>query len=165
MLFPFPDDDCSATYDREAWPFVCDPKSLRTHPDPDWRNFTYGDNCHNWRAKALLSVEPEDILLFWALFWKTRRNTAVFHVPHSERRWCIFGSLTIKHLAKAERERDVPVNEFVTDKATLQRAIKNAHVRDGNLPRITSKRRDVLFRPSPRFSVHWRYRPQYDVFE
>ena len=145
VFIPFPDMDCSASYDREAWPFVCDPKSLRTHPDPDWRNLTYGDNCHNRRAKALLSVQAGDILLFWALFWKAAYNGGVFDVDGGKRRWCLFGALTITHVVKAERGRDVRVSEFVKDRATLQRAIKNAHVCNGNLPRITAERNDVVF--------------------
>lgn len=149
MFIPFPDVDCSAAYDRDAWPFVCDPKSLKTHPDPDWRNLTYGDNCHNRRAKALLSAQAGDVLLFWALFWKVARNEGVFDVEHGERRWCLFGALTIKHVVKAERGRDVPLREFVKDRVTLQRAMANAHVCGGKLLRITADRYDVLFVGDP----------------
>ena len=53
VFIPFPDSDCSAPYDRGAWPFVRDPEFLTTHPDPDWRNLTYGDNCRNRRAKEI----------------------------------------------------------------------------------------------------------------
>ena len=86
VFVPFPDEDGSAHYDQAVWPFVCDPKALRTHPDQDWQNLTYGDNCHNRRAKALLSVKEDDIFLFWALFWKVARNGKIFDVQQSERR-------------------------------------------------------------------------------
>src|ERR1700741_5161766 len=95
---PFPDEDCIAPYERALWAFVCDPVNLRTHPDPDWRNKTYGDNCRNRRAKALLSVIPGDILLFWGLFWKVGHGSAVFDVRQDQKRWCIFGALTVTHI-------------------------------------------------------------------
>jgi Nucleotide modification associated domain 3 len=145
VFIPFPDEDGSDAYGPDARPFVCDPESLRTHPDPDWRNLTYGDNCHNRRAKALLSVQAEDILLFWGLFWKVGWGADIFDIEHGERLWCLFGGLTVTHAVKAERGREVAISEFVKDKATLDRAIKNAHVYNGKLPSITSDRHDVLF--------------------
>jgi hypothetical protein len=149
VFIPFPDEDSSASYDQAGWSFVSDPNALRTHPDPDWQNLTYGDNCHNRRAKALLSVKQDDILLFWALFWKVARNAKIFRVEACDRRWCLFGAITIIHTVEAERDRDVTVSEIIKDKATLNRAIKNSHVRNGKLPRISSNRHDMLLIGDP----------------
>src|SRR5258708_6711499 len=153
MFISFPDEDCFAPYDQAAWSFVSDPEALRTHSDPDWQNLTYGDNCHNRRARALLSVKPNDILLFWALFWRVARNAKIFRMEASERRWCLFGAITVAQTVEAERDRDVAVSEIVEDKATLNRAIKNAHVRDGKLPRISSDRHDILLIGDPAHSA------------
>jgi hypothetical protein len=154
-FIPFPDPDGAVPYEREAWPFVRDPKSLRTHPDPDWRNLTYGDNCHNRRAKALLSVQPGDILLFWGLLWKFERNGDIFDVEFGARRWCLFGALTVAHVVKAERGREVAVSEFLKHTAALRRAIKNAHVWNGKPHRVTSERHDVLFIGDPARSARF----------
>ena len=155
LFVPFPDEGCSAAYERDAWPYVSDPKLLRTHPDPDWRNLTYGDNCHNRRAKALLSVQPGDILLFWALFWKVARGSGVFDVEHGERRWCLFGALTVSQVVKAERGHDIDLSAAIHDNAALKRALKNAHVWDGKLLRTTKKRHDVLFVGDPARSARF----------
>jgi Nucleotide modification associated domain 3 len=149
MFIPFPDPYCSDPYPRRAWPFICDPESLRNHADPDWRNLTYGDNCHNRRAKALLGVKPGDILLFWGLFWKVARNARIFDVQPTERRWCLFGGITVAYAVKAERDRDVAVSDIIQDKEALRRAVKNVHVLNGRLPRVTSERYDVLFVGDP----------------
>jgi Nucleotide modification associated domain 3 len=145
VFVSFPDQDCANPYGREAWPFVRDPECLRTHADPDWQNLTYGDNCHNRRAKALLSVEPQDILLFWALFWQVHPGTDIFRIEHSERRWCILGSLLVTHVIKALKGRDVGIDEYVKDKSILDRAMRNTHLHDGKLRSITPDRYDVLF--------------------
>jgi hypothetical protein len=149
MFIPFPDEDCTLPYNQAAWSFVSDPKCLRTHPDPDWQNLTYGDNCHNRRAKALLSVEPNDILLFWALFWKVARNAEIFRAERSERRWCIFGAIAVRHIVRAEPDREVPIGGTLVDKVTRDRAMKNVHVHNGALQRITPHRHDILFIGDP----------------
>jgi Nucleotide modification associated domain 3 len=155
MFIPFPDPYCSDFYTRNAWPFVCDPESLTTHADPDWRNLTYGDNCHNRRAKALLGVERGHILLFWGLFWKVARNGRIFDVQLTKRRWCLIGGLTVAYVVKAERGRDVVLSDFIKDNEALRRATKNVHVLNGKLPRITSERHDVLFVGDPARSARF----------
>lgn len=142
----FPDAGSSAKYPVAVWPFVSDPKRLRTHLDPDWENKTYGDNCSNRRAKALLSARPGDILLFWGLFWNLdNRNANIFDAEHDDRRWCIFGAITVAEIVKAEHGREVSLKGAIRDEKLRKRARHNAHVRDGVLPRIAKDRNDVLF--------------------
>src|SRR3954447_4569651 len=52
------------TYSKEIFPFLSSECPRHTHLDPDWENMTYGDNCQNRKARALLNVIPNDTLLF-----------------------------------------------------------------------------------------------------
>jgi hypothetical protein len=141
----FPDADHTGTYDRKIWPFLNNPQTLTTHADPDLANLTYGDNCYNRRAKSLLSVVAGDILLFWALFWKVGKGEDIFAVDSSRRRWCVFGALTVSDAIFAKPKADIELRDYISDPATLRRALKNAHVVQGKLLRVRGKRHEALF--------------------
>jgi hypothetical protein len=162
----FPDDGSEIPYPREAWPYVSDSKVLKTHADPDWQRLTYGDNCANRRAKALLSAEPGDMLLFWGLFWKiARRGKGIFACGGEDRRWCLFGALTVKHIIKAEAGVDVAVRARVKDREDQRRALRNAHVRNWCLPRIKKGRHDVLFVGDPNRSARFDRAVDLEVYQ
>ena len=117
----FPDDESKGRYGATAAPFVRDPKRMRTHVDPDWKNLTYGDNCANPRARALLSVEPDDILLFWALLWRIRdRNDDVW--ASDRKGWYLIGALRVQHiLSSREGIAHLP-------QADQRRVVQNGHM-------------------------------------
>src|SRR5438093_5093935 len=72
MYVPFPKNGGKGQpFPHSARPFVRVLPGTKWHLDPDWKGLTYGDCCKNPRARALLSVDRGDILLFWALLWKT----------------------------------------------------------------------------------------------
>jgi len=106
-------------YSDEALRFTHDVDPLATHADPDWTNLTYGDYCHNARARALLSVERGDLLLFWGLLWDN--DGTGWSGFNNQRGWYLLGALSIA--------------EIVTDAMTLsdvpaihrERAGANAH--------------------------------------
>ncbi|SRR6266480_1592494 len=51
-------------YPARTRPFIRTMHGRSTHCDPDWDNYTYGDNCLNRRARALATARAGDILLF-----------------------------------------------------------------------------------------------------
>ena len=106
-------------YSPETLPFVRVRPGIKTHLDPDWKGLTYGDCCKNRRARALLRVQPGDILLFWALLWKPTRDGACIF-KSQDKRWYLIGALRVKHVLKSG------------DKAT-GRARRNAHVWGGQV--------------------------------
>jgi hypothetical protein len=119
----FPDAGCRRPYPKEAQPYVSDPVKFRTHLDPDWHNLTYGDCCHNPRARALLGAEVGDILLFWGLLWKNPKKGANIW-DSTAKRWCLFGAMrievileshqTITHLTPGQRKRVVENDHMVS---------------------------------------------------
>src|SRR6266436_5248754 len=90
----FPDHTNQTRYPAAVRSFVR--RGIRTtHLDPDWENLTYGDCCQNPRAKALLSVETDDILLFWGLLWRIDdRRSDIWGCRH--RGWYLLGALRVK---------------------------------------------------------------------
>jgi len=121
LYVSFPFDGSGSSYPPEVHPYVSDPAKLRTHLDPDWHNLTYGDFCHNRRARALLSAEVDDILLFWGLLWRVRdKNGDVWQT--NERKWCLLGAMRIAAILKSsqavqhlsgEQQRQVADNEHM----------------------------------------------------
>lgn len=115
----FPETAGRGSYLPAARPFVRLP--MRTHLDPDWRNLTYGDCCQNRRARALLAVEPNDILLFWGLLWRIKnRRSSVW--DSTDRGWYLLGALRVKSILSS-RQRVDSLN--ATDRKRVE---KNEHV-------------------------------------
>src|SRR2546423_1658500 len=72
----------------------------RCHLDPDWEGLTYGDHCSNRRARALLSVVPGDVLLFWSLLWEMKTDCSdIWHTQ--EKAWYLIGCLRVQHVLKS----------------------------------------------------------------
>jgi len=177
----FPDAGSRRLYLPEACPYVSDPANLRTHLDPDWHDLTYGDFCHNARARALLSAHLGDILLFWGLLWRVRgKKSSVWE--SDEKRWCVLGAMrieacleskqTLEHLALEQRRR-VANNEhmagsrvegrplvrvFLADKRysmRFDRAVDLQVYRDDGLLRRTLRSKDgrkIEWGSSPRWN-------------
>ena len=59
---------------QELEPYVLKGKDIKVHLDPDWKNYTYGDNCSNPRAGILRKAQKNDIFLFWGLLWDWKDN-------------------------------------------------------------------------------------------
>jgi len=118
----FPDENGNVAYPPEMQPFVSGAAGARTHLDPDWPNLTYGDFCRNMRARALLSATISDILLFWALLWKTPAASGdIWSV--TEKGWFLIGALRIARILESSQTLDnLPDEE-------LRRVSFNAHVR------------------------------------
>jgi hypothetical protein len=99
----------------------------RTHLDPDWGNLTYGDHCRNPRARALVNVEENDILLFWALLW--HNSGMSWETFSGSRSWGFIGCMRVREILEAgHRPRDartIPVGQVR----------RNAHFRQGRVPR------------------------------
>jgi hypothetical protein len=116
----FPDKGCVQRYPKHLWHLVRPAWRSNCHLDPDWADVTYGDNCFNRRARALLSVRRDDILLFWALLWKVRDRQDVW--SSSERGWYMIGAIRVgKVLSSGEPIGNLP--------ASVGRRVRhNAHV-------------------------------------
>jgi len=96
----------------------------RCHLDPDWHGMTYGDHCENRRARALQNVSKNDVLLFWGLLWKTKKNGSDIWETR-EKGWYLLGALRVELILKGgESTKQLP-------KALRDRASKNAHVWKG----------------------------------
>jgi len=102
-------------------PFVRKVDVRDTHSDPDWRNLTYGDHCANPRAKALLRVVEDDILLFWALLWRNRGGAWEDGFT-GEQRWCLIGALRVREILAS--------GQSPSDANASRRARLNAHFRN-----------------------------------
>ena len=119
----FPGSDCGQQYPPEACPFVRDGDTQLTHLDPDWPRLTYGDNCFNRRARALLNVVPGDWLLFWALLWKVEdRKRSVW--DSTSRGWYLIGALNVSRILSSGESLTSLPDEF------QERAKHNAHVQN-----------------------------------
>lgn len=124
VFVTFPDPESCAEYPAACRPYVREVTT--THADPDWDNLTYGDICNNGRARALLSVVPGDILLFWGLLWRTTdANQSVWSV--SDRGWYLLGSLQVRIVLEA----GTLLSTLPPEEAT--RAASNAHVVGGRV--------------------------------
>jgi hypothetical protein len=98
---------------------------IKCHLDPDWNRLTYGDRCGNPRAKSLLKVKERDILLFWALLWKTDHGGVVF--DSGDRGWYLIGALRVEGILKSGERIDTLPRD------ARHRAAFNAHVVDGKV--------------------------------
>jgi hypothetical protein len=128
IFVPFPRD--KPTQKGEDFPEVTFPyldvrDGIKCHLDPDWDRHTYGDCCDNPRAKSLLKVRKGDILLFWALLWKTNPASVVF--DSHDRGWYLIGALRVERILKSGERIDTLPRD------TRQRVAFNAHVVDGKV--------------------------------
>ena len=89
------------------------------HNDPEFRTFTYGDNCEiNSRASSLKSISKGDFLFFIARLQRWENN-----IPTNEFGFYLIGFLEIEEVLKEVIEHP--------DNAILQRFKENAHIRRG----------------------------------
>jgi len=124
---------------------VRDPDRIRTHIDPDWDHLTYGDACANPRARALLSVEPGDILLFWALLWQVMDEKADVWAS-AEKGWYLIGALRVEFILKS--------GELITQLPTSvqRRVVDNEHMRGR---RVESRTLVRVFIGNPKYSARF----------
>jgi hypothetical protein len=145
IFVTFPQSE-GAAYPRHTCQFVKNWPDIKTHADPDWDGLTYGDNCRNPRARALLAVEQNDILLFWAMLWKMSDSGCVW--DSEDKGWFLVGSLRVEYILKTN---DVLKNAL-HDKRLRQRASRNAHTINGKV----ESRKDVrVFLGNPRYSTRF----------
>jgi hypothetical protein len=134
---------CRTKYPKEAHRYISDPVRLRTHADPDWKNLTYGDNCNNPKARALLNAGDGDILLFWALLWQVAdRRAEVWKTE--EKRWCLIGALKVE--ARLESGQDI---DHLSATQT-RRVLQNEHIKGKRVDRRPLTR---IFLGDPAFSA------------
>lgn len=128
IFLPFPRGKPTRTgqeFPEVTLPYIRVRDGIKCHLDPDWDRLTYGDRCCNPRAKSLLKVEDGDILLFWALLWKTDHDGIVFDAR--DRGWYLIGALQVEHILKnGERIGTLPSD-------ARRRVAFNAHVVDGKV--------------------------------
>jgi hypothetical protein len=128
IFVPFPRGKPTRTgqeFPEATFPYMRVRDGIKCHLDPDWDRLTYGDRCGNPRAKSLLKVREGDILLFWALLWKTDHGDIVF--DSGDRGWYLIGALRAAHILKSGERIDTLPRD------TRQRVAFNAHVVDGKV--------------------------------
>lgn len=155
IYVPFPrkhSNEEGQPFPKETLSFVRVGRGIKCHLDPDWEGLTYGDCCKNWRAAALLKVQKGDILLFWALLWRTKHGVCIF--KSHEEGWYLIGAMRVQKVLKnGEKLNTLP-------RVIRYRAGRNAHVYKG---RVKRRDRERIFvgsrnrRYSRRFSkaVDW----------
>jgi hypothetical protein len=111
-------------------------EGIKCHLDPDWEHLTYGDCLDEPRSKALTKVQKNEILLFWALLWRTNQSDSVFE--SKEKGWYLIGAVRVEYALKSS-EQIQALAPSIRDRALL-----NAHVEDGRI-----KKGDVVFVGSP----------------
>jgi len=175
----FPDKDGRQNYPKEAEPFLFPKCPLNTHLDPDWKNVTYGDNCKNPRARALLQAKPNDILLFWALLWKNMSTSWT-----GERGWYFIGAIRIEEILEAgdsiakakfeNRERTknnahIVGNRVVKDSGRIDRVFLGLKGNSTLFPKAVDLeigKEDGLFQKAVRTSdgkkVNWNVSPRWN---
>jgi len=118
---------------------------MRTHIDPDWDHLTYGDACANPRARALLSVEPSDILLFWALLWQVTDEQADVWAS-TEKGWYLIGALRVDFILES--------GQMITrlPNSVQRRVVHNEHMRGR---RVESRTHVRVFIGSPKYSARF----------
>ena len=149
--FPRPGTHGRRACAKRAQPFLrgVDPRDV--HDDPDWEALTYGDNCANPRALALKRVQPNDILLFWALLWRNRGSDwSGFSGEHG---WYLIGALRVREILDGgQRAADAAM-------ANRARAARSVHFASGeplaadNRVFIGSRRYSKLFPKAVDFQV------------
>jgi len=127
IFVPFPH---KATHKGQSFPEITLPylrvhDGIGCHLDPDWDRLTYGDRCGNPRAKSLLKVQKGDILLFWALLWKTGHGGEIFN--SRDKGWYLIGALRAEHILKGGERIDTLPSHI------RQRVAFNAHVVEGRV--------------------------------
>jgi hypothetical protein len=134
----FPDEDGRQTYPTAMRPFLSPRCPSSTHLDPDWDDATYGDNCRNPRARALLKAKRNDILLFWALLWPNAGHSWATWTEEG-RGWYLIGAIRIEETLEAGDSvlKVKPENR--------DRARRNAHVIEGNIRSASRNRLDRVF--------------------
>jgi Nucleotide modification associated domain 3 len=150
----FPDENCSQSYPKPLWRFVRPEWRRCCHLDPDWKHLTYGDNCFNRRARALLSVTKGDILLFWSLLWKVRNGQEVW--TSTERGWFLIGALRVgRVLFSGHTIRDLPVTQ-------RSRVKHNAHITG---TRVETRPLIRVFIGDPEFSCRFHRAVDLGIYE
>lgn len=116
-------------------PFVRGGLGIKCHLGPDWEGLTYGDCCKEPRAASLSQVRKGDILLFWALLWRTTDHGAcIFKRRDSDRGWYLIGALRVECILESgEKINKLP-------RVIRQRAGRNAHVYEGQVKRRDGER-------------------------
>jgi hypothetical protein len=149
--FPHPGIHGRRPCPKRAQPFLrgVDPRDV--HDDPDWKALSYADNCANPRALALKRVQPNDILLFWALLWRNRgRDWSGFSGEHG---WYLIGALRVREILDAGQRADEAAA------AHRARAARSVHFDPGkplgadNRVFIGSRRYSKLFPKAVDFQV------------
>lgn len=128
IFVPFPRGKPTKTgqeFPEVTFPYMRVSGGIKCHLDPDWDRLTYGDRCGNPRAKSLLKVIEGDILLFWALLWKTDHTSVIFE--SDDRGWYLIGALRVERILKSGERIDTLPRD------TRQRVVFNAHVVDGKV--------------------------------
>lgn len=125
IFVPFPRDKKGQSFPEMTLPYLRVRDGIRCHLDPDWDRLTYGDHCGNPRAKSLLTVQKADILLFWALLWKTNHGGEVFN--SRDRGWYLIGALRAERILKGGERIDTLPSHI------RQRVAFNAHVGEGRV--------------------------------
>ncbi len=145
---PFPRDkehEHGQNFPDSAIPCIRVPSGFKCHLDPDWDRLTYGDSCHEPRGRSLLKTQKGDILLFWALLWKTDQNSLVF--GSHEKGWYLIGAIRTEYIVRGGEQLSILPNEI------RLRAAHNAHVANG---RVREPQTERIFignsRHSRRFS-------------
>ena len=141
VSFPTSNPQPSPGYSCHALPFLRGVDPSYTHADPCWDDLTYGDDCANPRARALMGVKKGDILLFWGLLW--RNVGRVWDGFTGECGWYLFGALRVEEIAVPEQ-----LVQQVSEHNRL-RAGRNAHFVKGGgvLPQ-----NNRVFLGDPRYS-------------
>lgn len=130
IYVPFPQDKSNKEgqpFPEETLRFVRDGRSTKCHPDPDWEWLTYGDNCKGLRGRDLLKAQKGDILLFWALLWRTDYGACIFKSHDSDRGWYLIGALRVESVLESGQKMEVLPPDI------CQRAGRNAHVYEGQV--------------------------------
>lgn len=97
----------AVTYPAAMLPFTNSRKPLKTHPDPDWSNLTYGDMLGNGRGAALGRTDLDDVLLFWSLL--CANSGTDWDGFSGVRGWYLIGAMRIAYIMEAgQRLHDVP---------------------------------------------------------
>lgn len=112
-------------YPSNARPFTRKLDIYQTHADPDWPNLTYGDTLSNGRASRLKMVEPDDVLLFWALLWRNEGDE--YSTFTKEQSWHLIGALKVEEMVGPGR------SVATVSKANRTRVSKNVHFTEGVL--------------------------------
>jgi hypothetical protein len=122
----FPNADAGVAFPKDVVPYVRVKAGIKTHLDPDWTALTYGDNCAKRRARALFSVTPGDILLFWALLWRLENPDGDIFAGNA-RCWGLLGALRVQQVLESGKSLDE------LPRPLRERAQKNVHVEDGQV--------------------------------